>query len=361
RLPVTGAILQRLTEKLDAGIILRKGYFPTIRRSYKANLEQVVYGTTSWMKQALIDIFNEIPYQQKTASSSAKIFFSPTNRQMIRAWRISKAAKIRFHWQELFCAEQWNIGMVKRSISDFVTKESGQKMEWLPIPESNEYYADPFGWEENGELKIVFEHYHYKNQKGILAISDARGEIKPLLEARVHLSYPFVLERSDSKENNRVILPESHQSKTIFCFDSANPKNGKVLLENVPAIDATPVFYNNRWWIFCTHDGNYNNTNLFIYHAEEFDGPWLPHGNNPVKCDVRSARPGGTPFVLNNKLFRPAQDCSESYGEAIILNKITELTENSFSEIPNSRIEPEENWKFNKGLHTLSIAGNYIL
>ena len=361
RMAVTGAILQRLTEKLDAGIVLRKGFFPTIKHSYKANLEQLLSGTASWMKQALIDVVNDSKYSNSPTTSEAPLFTFPTNLQMFRVWTITKIEKLKFHWQQLFCPEKWNIGFVEKNISDIFTDELLQNIEWLPEPQRNEYYADPFGWEENGNLKIVFELYNYKIQKGVLAISNSKGEMNTLLEAKVHLSYPFVLDRSDSVNSNRVILPESNQSKTIFCFDSANPKIGKVLVENIPAIDATPIFYNNRWWIFCTHEGNFNNTNLYIYHALEFEGPWHPHGNNPVKCDVRSSRPGGTPFLLNNKLYRPAQDCSSSYGSAVIINEVIELDENTFKEQPTKRIVPHKSWRYNKGLHTLSIAGRFII
>ena len=361
RMAVTGAILQRLTEKLDAGIVLRKGFFPTIKHSYKANLEQLLSGTASWMKQALIDVVNDSTDSNSPTTSEAPLFTFPTNLQMFRVWTITKIEKLKFHWQQLFRPEKWNIGFVEKNISNIFTDELLQNIEWLPEPQRNEYYADPFGWEENGNLKIVFELYNYKIQKGVLAISNSKGEMNTLLEAKVHLSYPFVLDRSDSVNSNRVILPESNQSKTIFCFDSANPKIGKVLVENIPAIDATPIFYNNRWWIFCTHEGNFNNTNLYIYHALEFEGPWHPHGNNPVKCDVRSSRPGGTPFLLNNKLYRPAQDCSSSYGSAVIINEVIELDENTFKEQATKRIVPHKSWRYNKGLHTLSIAGKFII
>lgn len=363
RSPVTGAILQRLTEKLDAGVILRKGFFQTINHSYKANLEQLIKGTSSWMKQSLIDLANGNSNSEigKPIQTEAPLFSFPSNFQMVSfKWKL-RFNKIKFHWTELFCPEQWNIGIVNQSL-DSILDNGISKVNWLPNPKANEYYADPFGWKEMGELKIVFEQYKYKKQKGILAVSNSLGELKPLLESKVHLSYPFVLERADAKENNRVIIPESHQSNTIFCFDSANPKNGKILLENIPAVDSTPLFYNNRWWIFCTKSDNYSNLNLFIYHADEFDGPWLPHQNNPVKSDIRSARPGGTPFIVKGKLYRPAQDCSKTYGGAIVLNEIIELSETSFNEKVISRIEPNRNWKFNKGLHTFSIVdSNTIL
>lgn len=363
KIPVTAAILQRLTEKLDAGIILKKGYFPTVNHSFKGNLEQLLSGTKTWMKQALIDVANENSNSLtgKPILTEAQLFSFPTNFQMISfKWKL-RINKMKFHCNELFSPEQWNIGMVRQNLEEIISKGITNEVNWLSQPNANEYYADPFGWEENGELKIVFEHYFYKNQKGVLAISNPNREIKPLLEAKVHLSYPFVLERSDSKENNRVILPESYQSNSVFCFDSANPKNGKVLIENIPAIDSTPLFHNNHWWIFCTQDGDYSNTDLFIYHANEFEGPWTAHQNNPVKSDVRSSRPGGTPFVMNNKIYRPSQDCSTTYGSAIVINEIIELSETTFSEKSISRIEPHKNWKFNKGLHTFSLAGHTIL
>lgn len=363
RIPVTGAILQRLTEKLDAGIMLRKGYFPTIFHSYKANLDQLLSGTKTWMKQALIDISNDkspaltgIPVETK-----APVFYFPRNFQMFRFRNKLFLNKIKFHCRELFQPEQWNIGILQQIPSDVLANGISENIEWLPAPKSNEYYADPFGWTHKDELKIVFEKYSYATQKGILASSDCKGNIKTLLEAKVHLSYPFVIDRADAAGDNRVILPESSAAKHIFCFDSANPENGKILAENIPAVDATPVLFNDRWWIFCTHDSELSNTELFIYHAEQFEGPWQPHKNNPVKSDVRSSRPGGTPFMLNGKLYRPAQDCSTSYGAAIVINEVTALTENFFSEKIVKRIEPRQSWKFNKGLHTFSIAGNNIL
>jgi hypothetical protein len=363
RIPVTGAILQRLTEKLDAGIILRKGYFPTVFHSYKENLSQLLDGTRSWMKQAIIDIANEqSPAVSGTAiETKAAVFYFPRNSQMISfRWKLF-VNKLKFHFHELFQPEQWNIGILDQTPAAVLANGISGKIEWLPQPESNEYYADPFGWKQNDELKIVFEKYDYKNRKGILASSDSKGNIKTLLEAKVHLSYPFVLARKDESENNHVIIPESWSAGNVFCFDSSNPKNGKILIENIKAVDSTPVQFNGRWWLFCSQAGTFNNSELFIYHADEFEGPWMPHSNNPVKCDVRSSRPGGTPFMIDGKLYRPAQDCSTSYGSAIVINEIVSLTENSFAEKIALHIEPRKEWKFNKGLHTFSIAGNNIL
>jgi hypothetical protein len=361
--PVTGAILQRLTEKLDAGIILRKGFFPTIFHSYKGNLEQLIEGTSSWMKQAIIDVQNgnSPALDGKPAETKAPVFYFPKNFQMLSFRGKLLFRKLQFHYRTLFQPESWNIGFVKQTPADVLANGFIENPVWLPESPSYEYKADPFGWKENGALKIIFEKYSYKKQKGVLAFSDEKGKTETALEAKVHLSYPFVLERTDDKKQNHIILPESSASSTVFCFDSEDPKNGKILLQDIAAIDPTALFHDNKWWLFCTIEGKLNNTALHIYHAENFDGPWLPHTNNPVKCDVRSSRPGGTPFLHHGKIYRPAQDCSFSYGSAIVLNEIVTLDENSFEEKTVRRISPSAGWKYNKGLHTFSVAGEFIL
>ena len=67
-------------------------------------------------------------------------------------------------------------------------------------------------------------------------------------------------------------------------------------------------------------------------HAQELEGPWRPHASNPVKIDVCSARSAGTPFLVDCALFRPAQDCSRSYGGRITINRVQKLSPTEFLE-----------------------------
>jgi len=90
-------------------------------------------------------------------------------------------------------------------------------------------------------------------------------------------------------------------------------------------------------------------------------GSWHEHRSNPIKVDVRSSRPAGKPFVINGTLFRPSQDCSESYGRAIVINKINKLTIDVFEETSIMSIKPKKQSKTEKGFHTLSFAENRIL
>jgi hypothetical protein len=100
---------------------------------------------------------------------------------------------------------------------------------------------------------------------------------------------------------------------------------------------------------------------LFIFHAAALRGPWLPHAANPVKCDLRSARPAGPLFLMGEDLCRPAQDCSVTYGGAVVVNRIERLTPTEFVERPFARLTPATRGPFPDGLHTLSAAGNLTL
>ena len=45
---MTGTVLQRLTERLDAGIMLHKGYFKTDPTSYARSRDNILFGAADW-------------------------------------------------------------------------------------------------------------------------------------------------------------------------------------------------------------------------------------------------------------------------------------------------------------------------
>lgn len=356
RNPATGALLQRLTEKLDAGIVIRKGWYRTINRSHRANLQQLLMGTTGWMKQALIDIANGIPVAENNnpVKSAAPIHYYPTNGEMLRAWWMTRMNKIRFHYKTLFLPEIWNVGMVRQS-AESVLQNGIQEVEWLPEAPRGQFYADPFGWEKNG-YHIVFEHYDYKTEKGYLSIYED-GRIRELLRYKHHLSYPFIFPEADSYR----IVPECFESGNLLSFQSEKLNEPEILIKDFAAVDPSFIEWNGRWWMFCTKGGDFSNVELYIFHSDQPFGKWIPHANNPVKNDIRSARPGGTPFVRNGKLYRPGQDCSTTYGAAVVLHEVTELSATRFAEEPVRRLEPKANWNYPLALHTFSIVDEKLL
>jgi len=54
-------------------------------------------------------------------------------------------------------------------------------------------------------------------------------------------------------------------------------------------------------------------------------GEFILHPKNPVKNDLTSSRPAVTMFERDGKIYRPTQNCSNSYGGSIVINCVTEL------------------------------------
>ena len=121
------------------------------------------------------------------------------------------------------------------------------------------------------------------------------------------------------------------------------------------------VRYQDFWWLFCTDGHSAPDAELHAWYADDIFSTWRPHAGNPIKRDIASARPGGTPFEFNGCLFRPAQDCSERYNGRLVINEIIELSPKHFRERRVSVLEPDGTGLFPDGLHTASGAGEFTV
>lgn len=366
---VTGAIMQRLTEKLDAGIILEKGYLKTTQHSYKGNLEQLLTVSSSWPGK----IANELVARQFRFDSpnktTAQIFKLPNAFQLILFLLIILRNRLGFYYRELFRAEIWNVGLIKKPIGEVVFGKDTlrpDEVSWLRLLSDTKYLADPMGFMEGSKLHILVEDYSYRTQRATISeiiwnsTRDSFSAPIPIIEVKDHLSYPFIV----NHENIIYCIPEAYRSGMIVLykrnFSEESFIEEKMLLSGIDAIDPTLIYHENMWFLFFT-EKRYSWTHLQVYYASEIMGPYLPHKQNPVKIDIRSSRPGGTPFYHEGELYRPAQDCSEAYGRRIIINRIDKLTKEEFGETPVKVLEPLRESFFNKGFHTISSVGRYTL
>lgn len=352
--PETGAILQRLTHQLDAGIILRKGHFGTIRHSYAANLDQLLWGTTSWMKQVCIDIHHQRAeyFSDKPVQTKAPIYTYATNAQMLVFRMRLLGKKFHFHWTELFRPDDWNVGIVRQPLASLTSGPMSAQVEWLPA--GSAFKADPFGFIAEGKEHILYEKYDYATGYGIIA-QWSEGKESTLLDTGSHLSFPFVLQLNAET----LVIPEANNSKRATCYTyRGGALHDPRTLLDFPAVDANLVFFRDRWWLFCTREDDGPNHNLYIYYASTPGAEWTAHANNPVKCDIHSARPAGAPFVKDGRLYRPGQDCAPEYGSAVVIHEVLELSEATFREAAVNRLVPNPAWKLNKGMHHVAPLGD---
>ncbi|MGH7264375.1 MAG: glucosamine inositolphosphorylceramide transferase family protein [Candidatus Rokuibacteriota bacterium] len=366
--PVTGSVLQRLTHRLDGGRVLHRGYFATIDDSYVQNRDQALLGAAGWPARVCRDIQEGVAgyLDAPPSASRAALCRAPTNRQMFRhiLKQLRNHARRSFH--SIFWREQWNVGVVRLPIHAFLDTDLRPAIQWLPASPGYRYVADPFGLSRDAHVSVLVEEYDYRAERGHISVVEmaSEGMLGPprsVITLREHVSYPYLFEH----DGQHYCVPEMHRSNEIRLF-KAEPFPHRwvgvaTLVTGFAAVDPTIFRHEGLWWLFCTNARTGASLRLYAWHATDLMGPWIPHTGNPIKCDIRSSRPAGTPFVYQGQLYRPAQDCSRTYGGAVSINRVARLTPGDFAEEVVRVVEPDPAGPWPLGLHTLSSAGEITL
>jgi hypothetical protein len=227
-----------------------------------------------------------------------------------------------------------------------------------------EHFADPFVFQDGGDTFMFFERFDERAGRASIAYArldeaaNATARPESVLRRDFHLSYPFVFRYG----GDVFMIPESLQTQTVELYRAVEfPSQWafeRSLLDGICAVDATLLEDGSRLWLFVGvgEPGASVNDELHLYFAATLEGPWVPHPENPIVSDVRRARPAGAIFRHRGRLIRPAQDCSQGYGSAVVFNRIDVLTTAEYAESPVGRIEP--NWASGLvGTHTYNSTG----
>lgn len=271
----------------------------------------------------------------------------------------------REEYDRAFRHEHWHVGIVDAPIHSFLEGDRRPDVRWLPLPPHGKYFADPFGLERASATTILFEEFDFRTQKGVISWveEEAHGFSRPevAIELDVHASYPFLIERDGAV----FCIPETAYGGEVSLYRASDfPSRwtkDTTLLPRVAALDSTVFEHDGRFWLMCTdlEDGPFSK--LRLWYAPDLRGPWTPHPANPVKTDLASARPAGTPFTWEGELYRPSQDSSKTYGGSVVLNRIVRLTTTDFREERVATVGPFQDGMHAHGVHTLAAVGDRTL
>jgi hypothetical protein len=260
--------------------------------------------------------------------------------------------------RRLLLLETWNIAVVDQPISEILRTGQAAPARWLAAPSRTRFNADPFAVRVGGQLCFIFEEFDYGRAKGRISTMTLMPTIgatapRPVLTAAAHASYPFLVAEGDKL----YCVPEMAETGKVLLYRAVDfPYRWEldaVLIDDFPALDSTLFLYQGRWWLFCTSAKRGGEHQLYAWHSTFLHGPWQPHALNPLKCDPRSTRPAGTPFMIDGVLYRPAQDCARTYGGAVVLNRVGSLSPIDFAEEIAGRISPDPTGPYPAGLHTV--------
>lgn len=265
----------------------------------------------------------------------------------------------------LFQQTCWRIGIVQNYSEEDIFSKDMENIHWIyESPEEN-FYADPFITDYFGPPIVFFERFSEKDYHGNISyvyledVLSKRYEIHTALDLPTHLSYPYLLEY----DGELYMIPENNESHTISLYKSiGSPDKWEyvtTLIDNFNGIDTVIFEYHNHWWMFSTVKkgrSSSENSELHIWHSNTPLSGWKPHKLNPIQYDNPVARGGGKPFIVDDILYRPVQDCSRVYGGELLIKEVSKLTENEFSEKTIKKIVGKP--PFDYACHTFNCSNS---
>lgn len=218
-----------------------------------------------------------------------------------------------------------------------------------PTP-ANEYYADPFLWERDGQTWCFFEVYDYTTGRGHISAGRFEAgelvDVMPVLKTDYHLSFPFLFER----DGELYMMPETcgaNRIETWRCVEyPLRWERAATILDDVIAADSSLAQIGDDWWLFTNISNDpfgEMNSELHLYKVE---GPAMteltPHALNPVVFDSRTARNGGRILERDGAYYRISQDNSHGrYGYGLNVMKIDHISLDDYRETMVRKIEPD--------------------
>lgn len=333
----TGFIIQQLTEELDGGKVLFRGYFRT-EAYWLLNQANLFLKSNYYMKHLLLKIAEagKLPAVESSTPYSCTLFRSPDLKDSAAYFANTLSRKINAVIKlKLKIHPRWHVG--------FVRADWTQAVMWRGTEIKNprhHFLADPFVYSRDGKDYCFVEDLDYATNLGFITAYEigptGATELGTAIKEDFHLSFPYLFEH----EGQLYMIPETSQNRDIRVYECVGfPLQWRlktVLMSNVPAADTMVFFRDGKWWMLTNIDpsdsGDYC-SELYVFSSDSpLSTNWKPHKQNPIFVDASRARNGGL-LLADGDYYRVSQvQGFATYGKRSAINKIVELTDEHYRE-----------------------------
>lgn len=351
--PETGASLQHLGASAESDETLFESWFFTYPYSPARNRNYVLWAVASFLPRQ-VERLHRLGGEKSVQELKNRVEKNPGELESnslpsnpMALWIMMKLAfrNLLAVYHRNFYQERWellfNFGPdADKDISTFKRVS----------PPRDRFWADPHIIYREPNYYIFLEEYPYRTGRGYISVieMDKKGNCKqpvPVLQEDSHLSFPFVFDWM----GQYYMIPESSERKTIDLYECVGfPDRWQrkmTLMSDVHAVDSIVFYYQGEWWLFTAmaeQDAAAPQVELFLFYSSElFTDQWHPHPMNPIVSDVKRARGAGSILLQDNRLLRPSQYCSSTYGYGFDLNEIDVLSETEYSERTVTSVRPD--------------------
>jgi len=241
----------------------------------------------------------------------------------------------------------------------------------LNISDPKVINADPFLFVHDGKLFLFYEETTFRRPGGrimMVSTDDLIRWSKPIQisqEDNLHFSFPYVFE----DDGDVYMIPETGWVGEIRLYKALNKELTRFELDSMlmcREIKDENIIFDFADNVLYRKDGVYylftsildkDGYKLQLHTSSELRGPYKEHPSSPICHNLKYGRNAGSLIERHGKLFRPTQDCTNTYGGQVNIMEITIITPEKYEEnVFKDHILPSDADFYRQGGHQL----NYV-
>lgn len=199
--------------------------------------------------------------------------------------------------------------------------------------------ADAFLYSDGEKMSLFYELQNSFNAKGVLMKTSTVDNVnwtEPdiALEESFHLSFPNVFDL----DGETWMIPETFMSGQVRLYKE-NKTTGQfnlhnILLEGSKYVDSFIFKKENTYYLFTSIQYDDQSYDLKLFYSDCLNDGYVEHPMSPISHGKAFQRNAGRLVEKDGRLFRPAQECTDFYGQNVHILEVIELSRTYYKEVP---------------------------